>query len=89
MNGLTYVRYFEEIGIGDVPLVGGKNASLGEMYHELSADGVLVPNGFAITAEAYRHMLDAANAWAPLRAALDGLDESRWGAAGHFQEFVR
>jgi pyruvate,water dikinase len=74
MNGLTYVRFFEEIGIGDVPLVGGKNASLGEMYRELSADGVLVPNGFATTAQAYRHMLDASNAWDALRAALDGLD---------------
>ena len=46
-----FVRWFEEIGIDDVPLVGGKNASLGEMYRELSAAGVRVPNGFAITAD--------------------------------------
>ncbi len=69
-----YVRTFEEVGVGDVPLVGGKNASLGEMYRELAEQGVKVPNGFAITADAYRAMLDAAGAWGPLRDALDGLD---------------
>jgi pyruvate, water dikinase len=69
-----YVRFFEEVGIADVPLVGGKNASLGEMYRQLSSEGVIVPNGFAITAEAYHYMLQAAGAIEPLRAALDGLD---------------
>ncbi|HMD55962.1 MAG TPA: phosphoenolpyruvate synthase [Solirubrobacteraceae bacterium] len=73
MSGLKYVRFFEEIGIDDVPLVGGKNASLGEMYRNLSGEGVRVPNGFAITAEAYRHMLDTAGAWGPLHEALDDL----------------
>ncbi len=76
MTRLNYVRFFEEVGIDDVPLVGGKNASLGEMYRELSGEGVLVPNGFAITAEAYRYMLDAAGAMDPLRAALEGLEEA-------------
>jgi pyruvate,water dikinase len=74
VNAAKYVRFFEEFGIEDVPLVGGKNASLGEMYRKLSGEGVLVPNGFAITADAYRRMLDAAGAWQPLRTALDGLD---------------
>src|SRR5271165_845600 len=73
VSGLKYVRFFEEIGIDDVPLVGGKNASLGEMYRNLSGEGVRVPNGFAITAEAYRHMLDTAGAWGPLHEALDDL----------------
>lgn len=68
-----YIRFFKEIGIHDVALVGGKNASLGEMYTELSAQGVLVPNGFAITTEAYRYTLDEANAWPALRATLEGL----------------
>jgi pyruvate,water dikinase len=76
MSQPRYIRFFEEIGIDDVPLVGGKNASLGEMYRELSDDGVLVPNGFAITAEAYRYMLEAAGAWAGLREALHGLDKA-------------
>jgi pyruvate, water dikinase len=76
MNEPKYVRFFEEFGIADVPLVGGKNASLGEMYQHLSSAGVRVPHGFAITAEAYRHMLDEADAWRPLHLALDGLEPS-------------
>jgi pyruvate, water dikinase len=76
MNMPKYVRFFEEFGIEDVPSVGGKNASLGEMYRKLSDEGVLVPNGFAITADAYWRMLEAAGASQPLRAALDGLDPS-------------
>ena len=74
MASNRYVRFFEEFGIGDVPLVGGKNASLGEMYKALSGDGVRVPNGFAITADAYRYVLEDAGAWEPLRAELEGLD---------------
>jgi pyruvate,water dikinase len=75
MNSDTsYIRWFSEVGVADVPLVGGKNASLGEMVQQLSAQGVRVPNGFAVTAEAYRHVLDQAEAWPRLHAALDGLD---------------
>jgi len=70
----TYIRFFEELGIEDVPLVGGKNASLGEMVRKLSAQGVRVPNGFAVTAAAYRRVLDDARAWDALRSALEGLD---------------
>ena len=54
--------------------MGGKNASLGEMYQRLMPLGVPVPNGFAVTAEAYRHLLDSAGAWDALHEALDGLD---------------
>ena len=68
-----YIRFFEEINIEDIPLVGGKNASLGEMYQQLTPQGVNLPNGFAITAEAYRYMLDQSNAWDALHNALDGL----------------
>ncbi|MGD9896508.1 MAG: phosphoenolpyruvate synthase [Candidatus Methylacidiphilaceae bacterium] len=53
----SFIRWFSEIGIEDVPSVGGKNASLGEMFRELSSQGVKVPDGFATTAEAYRHFL--------------------------------
>ncbi len=74
MNRLNYIRFFEEIGIDDVPLVGGKNASLGEMFQKLSGQGVRVPHGFATTAEAYRYMLDRAGAWDALHAELDDLD---------------
>jgi len=71
---MKYIRWFSEIGAGDVAHVGGKNASLGEMYRELSAQGVRVPNGFAVTAEAYRHLLDQNDAWPRLHKALAGLD---------------
>ncbi len=71
-----YIRWFAELGMADVPLVGGKNASLGEMFSELTAQGVRVPNGFAITAQAYRYVLDRAEAWPRLHEALDGLDPS-------------
>jgi len=75
MGGASrFIRFFAEIGIDDVPLVGGKNASLGEMYRELTPKGILIPNGFAVTARAYRHVLDSASAWGPLRAALEELD---------------
>lgn len=52
-----FVLWFEEVGIEDVPLVGGKNASLGEMIQQLSAKGVNVPTGFATTAYAYRYFI--------------------------------
>ncbi len=69
-----YIRWFSEIAIGDVPLVGGKNASLGEMCRELAAKGVKVPDGFAITAEGYRHLLHEAGLEGPVRQLLTRLD---------------
>lgn len=51
------IRWFAETSITDVPLVGGKNASLGEMYRELAGQGIRVPDGFAVTASAYREFL--------------------------------
>jgi pyruvate,water dikinase len=70
----TYIRWFSELGNADVPIVGGKNASLGEMYRELTARGVNVPNGFAVTAEAYRYVLEQASAWPLLHEALEGVN---------------
>ncbi|HVZ21299.1 MAG TPA: PEP/pyruvate-binding domain-containing protein, partial [Vicinamibacterales bacterium] len=74
MGTLAYVRFFDQIAITDVPLVGGKNASLGEMYRTLAGAGVRIPNGFAVTADAYREVLRRGGAGAALRAALEGLD---------------
>jgi pyruvate,water dikinase len=74
MSGFNYIRFFEEIGIDDVPVVGGKNASLGEMYQKLSGQGIRVPHGFATTSAAYRHTLERAGAWDALHAELDDLD---------------
>lgn len=59
-----YVRWLSDLGMDDVPVVGGKNASLGEMIQNLTHLGVQVPGGFATTADAYREFL-----------ARDGLDE--------------
>jgi len=70
----NYIRWFNELGIEDVPLVGGKNASLGEMYRELTPQGVQIPNGFSVTAEAYCYMLDAADGWQALHEVLDDLN---------------
>eukprot|EP00012_Vannella_robusta_P010117 CAMPEP_0206201792 /NCGR_PEP_ID=MMETSP0166-20121206/11770_1 /ASSEMBLY_ACC=CAM_ASM_000260 /TAXON_ID=95228 /ORGANISM="Vannella robusta, Strain DIVA3 518/3/11/1/6" /LENGTH=819 /DNA_ID=CAMNT_0053620557 /DNA_START=22 /DNA_END=2481 /DNA_ORIENTATION=- len=70
------VLWFSELGIEDVPLVGGKSASLGEMYQHLSSKGVKIPNGFAITARAYHYLLEANNAKQPIKDLLDGLDSS-------------
>jgi len=70
----NHVRWFSDIGIGDVRDVGGKNASLGEMYRELAVAGVRVPNGFAITADAYRYFLEHAGLAPRIRAVLAGLD---------------
>ena len=68
------ILWFEEIGIEDVPLVGGKNASLGEMYQKLTSKGVAVPHGFAITAYAYQHLLKDAGIEDAIKDALAGLD---------------
>ena len=69
-----FIRWFNELTIHDIPLVGGKNASLGEMYQALGGEGIRVPNGFAITAEAYRYLLDQAGAWPRLHELLDHVD---------------
>ena len=73
----AFIRPFRAISNADVALVGGKNASLGEMYRALTPLGVQIPNGFAVTAEAYRHVLTLGGVWEKLHAALDGLDPKK------------
>lgn len=68
------ILWFEDIGIEDVPLVGGKNASLGEMFRELTPQGVRIPNGFAITAAAYHDFVENSGVAARLTEILAGLD---------------
>ena len=69
-----FIRFLDELGMEDVPAVGGKNASLGEMFRALAPRGVLVPNGFAITSEAYRAVLEAAGGDTRLHDILDDLE---------------
>ncbi|MEG3846241.1 phosphoenolpyruvate synthase [Microcoleus sp. herbarium19] len=68
------VLWFDEVGIADIPLVGGKNASLGEMIQQLTPKGVSVPNGFATTAYAYRYFIESAGLEAKLREIFASLD---------------
>lgn len=75
MSGNPYVRWFEDLGLDDVGMVGGKTASLGELYSMLSRRGISVPNGFALTAAAYRAALLQQGAWEELRKLLAGLDK--------------
>lgn len=74
MRDQEFILWFENLGIEDVPLVGGKNAALGEMYSNLTELGIRVPNGFAITAYAYRYFLEKTGLKDRIKQALDGLD---------------
>ncbi len=71
---MKFIRWFEEVGTRDVALVGGKNASLGEMIQNLTEKGVNVPSGFAITAEAYRYVIEEAGIREKIADTLAGLD---------------
>ena len=68
------VLWFDEFGIRDVPLVGGKNASLGEMYQKLTPKGVNIPNGYAVTAYAYHYLLEHAGIKDDIRRILRDLN---------------
>jgi len=70
----SFIRRFDEISIGDIPLVGGKNASLGEMFRELGSQGVRIPDGFAVTAEGYRHFLRSTGLDVRIAKILSGLN---------------
>ncbi len=69
-----FTKWFEDLGIKDVPSVGGKNASLGEMIRNLGQKGVRVPSGFAITAYAYKYMIEKAGIDVKIKEILTGLD---------------
>lgn len=69
-----YLKFFEELSIEDIPVVGGKNASLGEMYHHLKPQGVNLPNGVATTADAYRYFLEKTDLGRRIEETLEGLD---------------
>ena len=68
------ILWFDEISHDDVGLVGGKNASLGEMYSSLASKGIPVPKGFAVTAEAYRKFVSESGLDAIIRRELVGID---------------
>ena len=74
MEAKKLVLWFNEIELGDIPQVGGKNASLGEMFRELPAKGVNIPDGFAVTADAYRYLLESAGIKSEMERILSDLD---------------
>lgn len=69
-----YIRWFEEVSIKDIPLVGGKNASLGEMFQILTPKGIQIPPGFTVTAEAFTKVLEANNLSEKIFSSLEKLN---------------
>ncbi len=69
-----YIKFFKDITLPDIPEVGGKNASLGEMYKYLAPKGVNLPNGFATTSKAYYYFIKSAGLGDQIEAILDGLN---------------
>ncbi len=77
MNKSTdFILWFDQLGIDDVKYVGGKNASLGEMYRNLTPKGVRIPNGYAITATAYHYLLEKSGVRDKIREVLADLNTS-------------
>lgn len=74
----AHIIKYEDIGINDLALVGGKNASLGEMYNNLTSKGVLVPNGFATTSAAFWEFLQENKIQTPLEDVLTKLDRAQY-----------
>ncbi len=69
-----YIKFFKELALTDIGQVGGKNASLGEMYRHLAPQGVHLPNGCATTAAAYFYFLDSTGLRPKIEELLAGLD---------------
>lgn len=71
---MKFIKWLDEVSINDVGLVGGKNASLGEMIKELASEGVNVPYGFALTADSYWYLLEKAQIKDKIKSTLDNLN---------------
>jgi len=84
-----YIKPFKAIHIDDLPKVGGKNASLGEMYNELIEEGVRVPNGFATTSNAFWDFLDKNQLRKPLEDVLASLDTNTYVNLNEFGKKAR
>lgn len=73
---MRYIKFFHEIGMSDIALVGGKNASLGQMIQHLTPLGITIPDGFALTADAYWHHIDHNNLRSALQKLLKNIDST-------------
>lgn len=86
---MKYIRWFDDLGLEDVPVVGGKNASLGEMRRKLAGLGVPVPPGFAVTAAGYRHFVEHNGLASAIAKLLLGLDRQSVESYGQVSEKIR
>ncbi|MCD6474159.1 MAG: phosphoenolpyruvate synthase, partial [Thermoplasmata archaeon] len=86
---MAYIAWFDEIGKDDVSRVGGKNASLGEMYRNLSSKGIRVPYGFAVTTEAYKYFIEKAGIKKEIEKLLEGIDAKDVGKLMEAGEKIR
>ena len=84
-----FIYWFSELGIKDVPAVGGKNASLGEMFSNLTSKGVAVPDGYAVSAYAYDYYIKASGIGDEMRSLLTGLDITNMDALASCGEKIR
>jgi pyruvate, water dikinase len=73
-KSIEFIKFFKDLSIKDVPKVGGKNASLGEMYKQLTKKGILIPNGFATTSEAFHYFLKEEKLKEKIKDILSDLD---------------
>ncbi len=83
------VRWFSEIGLGDVATVGGKNASLGEMYTNLTPRGIRIPNGFATTSSAYRMFLEESGLSEKIGELVTSMNEADPDSLHHYGMLIR
>ncbi|TDE42682.1 phosphoenolpyruvate synthase [Flavobacterium rhamnosiphilum] len=89
MGKYKYILLFDQIGIDAIGKVGGKNASLGEMYNQLNPIGISIPNGFAVTAEGYRLFRKMNNLEKPLKDLLFSLDTEHYSNLSSIGEKAR
>lgn len=73
-----YILKFNEIGISDIPRVGGKNASIGEIFNTLSGEGILMPDGFAVTSDAYWYFMNSNNLVDAINSIMSRLDRQAY-----------
>lgn len=85
----SYIKKFSEIGINDVNSVGGKNASLGEMYNQLTSKGIRIPNGFATTSLAFWEFLKENKIETSLKSILINLDRKAFTNLNHIGKKAR
>lgn len=89
MSDTQYVRWFETLDSENVKIVGGKNASLGEMIKTLKSEGIRVPDGFATTAETYRAVLDKNDLGEKIRTRIEKMHNGEWSLAKTGQSIRR